>query len=249
MNGRLSRRVLIFAACSLLGGCAGAPSLRSIVYEEFGANAVVMMPHTTAPTEGTKNYTANKFRYVPGAFASPDVIEKERNDAKGQAAVWKVSNAPFCWPDGLNLKNTFVKERELPVVRDYQLDTAFPFNPFVWLNRAQVRETFADLRDDEFGSLKRVTITLSKIREYEVDEEQLEKSMASIRARKYCGYGLQRFGPNAVQVRRVIVANIDVVKQSASGFRLTAGRLEARHLRRADFHQTGNDLLIVFLPR
>ncbi|MBX3521597.1 MAG: hypothetical protein KF807_00165 [Xanthobacteraceae bacterium] len=240
-----SASLLAFLALSL-GACGGAPSLRSIAYEEFGANAIVMLPHAAPPHQSTPEYILNTYRYVPGALAEPAFVEEERDDIRRRAAVWTVSGGPVCWPTGYQLHQTLVDERPDPIVRNYELEATASLNPFAWFSRQAIRETFFDLKENEFGKLKRVTITLSNIRTYEVGEDELDKSLASIKKRNFCGF---RFKDSHVQVRRIIIADVSVVRQSATGIKLATVPLEARHLRRAHFERQGKGMMIVFLPR
>jgi hypothetical protein len=249
MYGRWKNRLnVVFSALLALPilGCAREPSLRSIAYREFGPGAIVVTPQLSPPSRRSPEYASNDFRYVPGTFASPKIVNFGRDDLSRRAEVWTIPQGKYCEQRLFRLHQTVIAHRP-DIVDDYKLDATFPLDIAALLERASVRQTYSNLSDGEFGKLKRVTITLKRVRWYSLTDDDLTRSFNQIKNTK-CFADIMK-QQRVVQVAKVIFADLNVKRESARGIRLALGPIEGHAVESSTFIRNGKYLMIAILPR
>jgi hypothetical protein len=231
-----------------LGGCAREPTLSSVIYRGIGPNAILLTPQASPPGEGSAAYKTNDFAYTPGAFAVPGAVLAERDLVAGRAEVWATVPWRYCSQSKIPLNKTIVST--LPdLIDDYKLEAVFPLDIIAWLNKAKFRETYSDLRPNEIGKLKRVTISLTNIRSYELSPDQARAIIEPNEGSK-CVRDYLRRGFRVVKVSKVVIANLAIQNESGSGFRLALGPLKANDLSRFKYaRETDDPLIVAIIPQ
>lgn len=240
------RVVGVLALAAALTACSRAPTLRSVVYEEFGRDAIVLTPKQGVPLVGSDYYNNNRFHYVPGALAAPKEVERSRDDIRRRVAVWNHRSGDMCQHFLYRLSNTTLGKPK-DIIKDYHLDATFPSILFTWLPRAEVRESYAQLDDNEFGSLKHVSIKLTNIRRYSANDKQLDDALKQIKGRncypRLAGYG------DAIQVKEIISGNVEVAVERATGVNIKAPGFKALVEKNFELRSKGSGLIFAVIPR
>jgi hypothetical protein len=238
----VKKTALALAFALAVSGCAREPTLRSVVYRGLGADMVIIEPISSAPGADSKAYASNKYPYVPGTFVLK-IVEKSRDPLLSRAEVWNTiaQGKNYCQQRILKL-HEISEQAQDDVVDDYIVDQAFSLDPRTWFSGRAIRQTYSELRDDEFGRLKRVTIKLTNIKSYSLTSDQTRAALEDIEKRK-CIIRIRSQG-SPIRVRRLIVADLDVDVQYAGGVKFKSDVLVFNIFRFNGFARNAKKVLI-----
>lgn len=229
-------------------GCAREPTLQSVAFREFGVNSIVLKPQQSTPHYQSKEYLQNDFRYVPGSLAAPASVANELNLLRGRAESWNIVAGLHCQQTIVNLHRA-LKTTHPDIVDDYRLDATFPGGLFSLFDWASVRQTYSDLNDNEFGKLRRVTITLKRVKSFELDESRLDQSLAQIKKSSCYRELFAGYTGRYIQVGKVYIADVKRTIESSDGIKIALGPLSARNVSGLRYLRSGNQLMVAIVPR
>jgi len=209
----------LFSLAALVAGCASKPNLDSIVYRNFGPDALLLPAQGAAPF---RNSRSNDYNYPPGtllrrvAYTPPDIL-------RGRAGFF-TSRIRFCRQLSIFLADTSENR-----FADIEEISNFSFSLF---GRNQAVRSFVDelgfpdLPDQTLAWIDYASLKLKNIRSYELTELQLSSLVRGNTRFGRCNVaGLRARDPYSHIVKRIYVADIEadlVLKSGASAKALDA---------------------------
>lgn len=239
---------LLLSCLILISGCTHY-SQRSAAYSAFGPNTILMRPTFSAPRKNSRNYKLNNFVFLPGFLIKPVGILADVDHKRRKSAVWSSIKNNKCAPSPQFYTLDNVEETKLPEVKVHY-DFEFSFSSFLKsLIRLDFRRILGliskeerkiaaiqdfNIKKNDIGKLKEVSIHLKNIRKIEIKSDKINKALKLIL--KEC-----RYLSNQWQVIKAYSADIDVDIKEASGASVNIKILKAKILRKLSLRLNGKN--------
>lgn len=211
MNG-ITRICFLIALAPTLASCAREPTLRSIVYREFGPDAVLLDPIASA---------SRKRSFAPGSLAKID-IEQPKDVFRGLAERWNVvqQTTHLCQQKKARLKDMLAEQRP-NIIEDYIFDHTLGAPH----DRSILRTSYTDLNDNEIGRIGRITFKLTNVVSYSLNQPALLVALQEIQQSR-CMTDL-RGDAKIAQVAKIYMADMDIKIEKSAGVKLGIGNTRA----------------------
>lgn len=198
---------LALLSAAIVASCAPKPSLRSAIYEEFGADYAAMKPAVGIP--GKDALSNNDFRYVPGHLTIPR-LGSARDDIKREVAIWRINQAAEdCAPSPTlyNLPNVTALPH-LPVYIEYVRDSRNWLVPQV-THDAKAMKIDLKLRNNDIRYVNRIRIALSNVKIYSASKQQMDDALKDIMSSSRCRFAF-RGRRDAMQINSIVRGDISI---------------------------------------
>jgi hypothetical protein len=228
------RRGLLFALL-ILCGCAREPSLRSYVYTQLDASAVVVSPLVHPPSSG------NAFPYSPGNLTRPARITPA-DPGRFEAATWYTGKFCPISAKAFLFSNAHYDGFGQDITYNYEFDPALPLFGYA---DAERNRAISDLQlsDNDLKYIDRISIVIKNVKIFTIRSD-LRAPRAAIPIAPGCARFLYPF-----QIARMYEADIDVQIQSLHGAAVNVPLLRAKILKQYMSRQQGKGVVIAVLPR
>ena len=228
-----TRGLCAISLAVLVASCAREPSLRSIVYREFGPNAVLLDPIASP---------SRKRSFAPGSLARID-IEQPRDVLRGLSERWNVvqQTTQLCQQKKKLLKDMLAEHRP-NVIDDYIFDQTFGAPH----DRSLLRASYADLNENEIGRIGRVTFKLTNVVSYSLDQPELLAALQEIQ-KSNCMTDL-RGDAKIAQVAKIYLADLDIKVERAIGAKAGIGSTKAWIQRSNGFMRRTQQGILAIVP-
>lgn len=199
--------VLAALSAAIIASCSPKPTLRSAIYEEFGADYAAMKPAVGVPSKLALGN--NDFRYVPGHLTIPR-LGLVRDDVKREVAVWRINQAgEDCAPSPSLYNLSDVSARpHLPVYIEYVRDSKNWLVPQV-THDPKAMKIDLRLRDTDLRYVNRIRIALSNLKVYSASKQQMDDALKDIMSSSRCRFAF-RARRDAVQIDSIVQGDISI---------------------------------------